>query len=61
MTVELKDVLVALIEQRNEALNKLAESMAQNRSMSQELQTLTTWQDNTKEKDDSDEAQTETS
>ena len=49
MTVELKDVLVALIEQRNEALNKLAESMAQNRSMSQELEVLKTSQEKSEE------------
>ena len=61
MAVELKDVLVVIIEQRNDALNKLAESMAQNRDMRQQLQYLTSSQETTQEKDDSDEAQTETS
>ena len=61
MAVELKDVLVVIIEQRNDALNKLAETMAQNRDMRQQLQYLTSSQGTTQEKDDSDEAQTETS
>ena len=49
MAVELKDVLVVIIEQRNDTLNKLAESVAQNRSMSQELEALKTSQEKSEE------------
>jgi hypothetical protein len=49
MAVELKDVLVVIMEQRNDALNKLAESVAQNRDIRKELETLKTSQEKSEE------------
>tara|TARA_R110002020_G_scaffold469928_1_gene695314 strand:- start:302 stop:463 length:162 start_codon:yes stop_codon:yes gene_type:complete len=49
MAVELKDVLIVIVEQRNDALNKLAESVAQNRAISQELEVLKTSQEKSEE------------
>ena len=49
MAVEIKDVLVVIIEQRNDALNKVAESVAQNRAIRKELETLKTSQEKPEE------------
>ena len=61
MEVDLQNVLIAIVEQRNDALNKLAETTAHNKMLRQQVQDLTISQEKTKEKEDLDEAQTETS
>ena len=61
MEVDLQNVLIVIVEQRNAALNRLAETTAQNKMLRQQVQDLTISQKKTKEKEDLDEAQTETS
>ena len=61
MEVDLQNVLIVIVEQRNAALNRLAETTAQNKMLRQQVQDLTISQKKTKEREDLDEAQTETS
>jgi hypothetical protein len=49
MDVELRDVLVVIMQQRNDALNKVAELTAQNLVMQNKLKALETSEESTEE------------
>ena len=49
MEVELKDILVVIMQQRNDALNKVAELTAQNLVIHNKLKALETSEESTEE------------